>query len=48
MDFHNFYIIYVFNVMEFTADIPTGATTFEWSRKSKSTSGSKGTDGTVL
>ena len=23
MDFHNFYIIYVFNVMEFTADIPT-------------------------
>ena len=23
MDFHNFYIIYEFNVMEFTADIPT-------------------------
>ena len=24
MDFHNFYIIYVFNVLEFTAGIPTG------------------------
>ena len=23
MDFHNFYIIYVFNVKESTADIPT-------------------------
>ena len=48
MDFHNFYTLYVFKVKESTADIPTELPCFEWPRKSKSTSGSIGTDDTVL
>ena len=48
MDFHNFYTIYVIKVKESTADIFYWATMFEWPQKSKSTSGSKGTDDTVL
>ena len=50
MDFHNFYIIYVFKVKESNADIPDSywAIVFHWPRNSKSTSGLIGTDDTVL
>ena len=52
MDFHNFFTIYVFKVKESIADIPAElaclSDMFEWTRKSKSTSGSRGTDDSVL
>ena len=48
MDFHNFYPIYVFKDNESIADIPTELPCLSDPRKSKSTSGSKGTDDTVL
>ena len=48
MDFHNFYPIYVFKDKESNADIPTDLPCLSDLEKSKSTSGSKGTDDTVL
>ena len=46
--FYNVLTIYVVKVNESTADIPTELTMFEWPRKSKSTSGSRGTGDSVL
>ena len=48
MDFNSFYTVYVYKVKESIADRFHWATMFEWSRKSKSTSGSRGTDDSVL
>ena len=42
MDFHNFFSIYVFDVKESISDIPTEPPCFRWPQKSKSTSGSRG------
>ena len=48
MDFHNFHPTYVFKVKESTVDILTELPCFKWPRKSKSTSGLRGTDDFVL
>ena len=46
--FHNIFTIFVFEVVESIADISCHAAMFGWPQKSRSTSGSGGTDQSVL